>query len=117
MSESDVDSACQQVVTEGAPGVTASWVASACFVAAVERILGPDNRLGKQKLGSIVMQFLMTNGFVYMGDVKHRIGQGRWQSRFWKAHAVPNPGRDWWGVAQPILEASFVDEERNSFLD
>lgn len=117
MSESDIDSACQQVVTEGFPGVTGSWVASACFVAAVERILGPDNRVSKQKLSGIVTQFLLSNGFVYMGDERHRFQQGKWRSRIWKAASVPHPGPEWWGVVQLALEDSFVDSERNSFLD
>lgn len=116
MSQSDIDVACQDVLREGAPGVTATWVASAFFVDAVAGLLGDGYGMGRQKLAGIVTQFLASNGFNSMGPEKHRIGPNHVQSRFWVHESVGDPV--WGRTGSAVVEASFVRETgSDGFLD
>lgn len=117
MSESDVDSACQDVVREKAPGVTASWVSSTAFVDAVQAKLGSDSSLGRQALARIASQFLSSNGYIYMGAEKHRVGPNRVLSRFWRHEAESPPQSDWWLSASVVIEESYSSASAQGFLD
>lgn len=120
MSQSDVDTACQDVAREGAQGVTKAWVAAAAFVDAVQSRLGSDSGLSRSKIAGIVSQFLSSNGYQYMGGEKHRVGPNRVLTRFWRHESGGVTQEDWWSVAGPILEASYSDSGSASsqgFLD
>ena len=117
MSRTEADAACQAVLRDKAPGVTESWIASTLFVAAVKAKLGPDSQLGRQKLAGIAAQFLADNGYVRMSGERHRVGPNRDPSHFWRHESLCELPLNWWGVAEPIIAASFFQAASQGFLD
>jgi hypothetical protein len=115
MSKNDIDSVCEDVIREKPPGVLDSWVASASFVAAVQRKLGDDFYGGKQKLAKLAAQWLAANHWKYVGEEKHRIGPQKIESRFWtKYNSV---SKDWWRHVSRDMEASFDQPGASEFDD
>ncbi|MGF6370766.1 hypothetical protein OKW40_003516 [Paraburkholderia sp. RAU6.4a] len=117
MSRTEVDAACQEVLTDKAPGVTQLWIASTCFVDAIKAKLGPDSQLVRRKLAAIASQFLTDNGYVRMGDERHRVGPTREPSYFWRHESLCEPPSNWWEMAEPILAASFCQGATQDYLD
>lgn len=117
MSRTEVDAACQDVLRDKAPGVTESWIASTLFVDAIKAKLGPDSQLGLQKIAAIASQFLADNGYVRMGNERHRVGPAREASHFWRHDSLCEPPSNWWEIAKPIVAASFDQGATQDFLN